>query len=156
MFRLVYCDDEQNTRLGAWLAERMRVASTAYWTAAIMRDDELVGGVIYHSYRPPSLEMGVFCSDPRWILSRRGIMDALAYPFLQLKCQRITATVSDKNPRLQTLLELMGFEREGTIRYGEPDGSSVGLFGLLKRDLKWASLRHAQNTSGMTLSVATH
>ena len=155
IFKLIYPNDEQNVRLRNWFAERMGGAPELYQQLlAIMRDEELVGAVAFFSYRHPSIEMGLFCVDPAWSLHRRLIVEVMTYPFDQLGCERITALVSDKNTRLQRLLEIIGFEREGTVRRGAEDGSDIGLYGILKRD--WLCLSQREpNTSGTMRQAIT-
>lgn len=154
--RLIYPQNEaQNEALRDWLADRYpHVVGDHYRCIGIANDDNaLVGAVIYFDYRHPSIEIGIVCEDTRWIWQRPLMLEVLAYPFVDLGCLRITARTP--SAKLADLLSYLGFEREGTIRCGARDGGDVGLYGLLRKDLKCDTLRRGRNTVGTTLKAAT-
>lgn len=128
--------------------------ATPYQSFAVLDDQELVGVVVYHTFRPPGIEIALACDDPRWALHRRLAFEVFAHPFVHLGCKRITAQIPDSNPRLQTLVEWLGFQREGTIRDGATDGD-MGLYGLLRSDLRWEdSSRRERNINGTETAMS--
>lgn len=50
-----------------------------------------------------------------------------AYPFKQLKVDRVTAVTSHENTRAQSVLRRLGFQLEGIIRKGF-DGSKMDFY----------------------------
>lgn len=99
----------------------------------VLLDDELVCGVVYNNYRRYDLDMHVSATTPRWA-SRRIVGTLLAYPFSQLGCVRVTATISSENDKAAKLLRQLGFHCEGYHPMAwEGQGDALS-FGMLRSD----------------------
>lgn len=134
--RVCYPNKEQNKVLTEILIERMGGGyADAQCLAVIDNDDEIAGIVAYFNYRWPNVEVGFFCDDFRWALNRDGIIEVLSYPFVQLKCHRITALVEKKNTRARKMVQRLGFVEEGKLRKAGPKGD-IFVYGLLADELK--------------------
>jgi RimJ/RimL family protein N-acetyltransferase len=57
----------------------------------------------------------------------------LRYPFVQLRCARVTAVTQSQNARARGFLCRLGFRQEGVHPDALPSGDAVS-YGLLARD----------------------
>lgn len=134
--KVLYPNQEQNKRLTEILIERMGGGyADAQCLAVIDNDDEIAGIVAFFNFRWPSVEVGFFCDDFRWALNRDGIIEVLSYPFIQLKCRRLTALVEKKNTIARKMVQRLGFVEEGKLRKAGPKGDIL-VYGLLPDELK--------------------
>lgn len=112
----------------------------------VTRGGRLVAGVVFDRWleRDANIEMSAAARGRLW-LDRYVIDVVLGYPFRQLGCLRVTASVVPENTRARRILERLGFEKEGLVRNarvseeGEP--RDVEIWGLLREtwDQRWAS-----------------
>ena len=109
-----------------------------YTALGVIRDDELVGGVLYHDYYRDvgNIQMTVASTTPRW-LSREVIQICMNYPFTELGCRRVTSLVREDNPHAQRFNERLGFILEGRIRQGAGVHGDQLLYGMLKDECRW-------------------
>lgn len=116
-----------------WAGERLGVTD---WgpckTIGIIRDHELVAAVVYNRWLHPNIEASIASISPRWA-TPEAIRAILAYPFIQLRCKRVTATTEATNKRARAFLCRLGFRHEGTHPDALPTGTAV-TYGLLARD----------------------
>lgn len=100
-------------------------------------DEELVCGVVWHDFRWPDIRASLASTTPRW-LTRRVLRGLFAYPFIQLKCNRVTAVVRGSDTTIQAFDERLGFKREGTLRRAWHDGQDDAiLLGMLREECPW-------------------
>lgn len=99
------------------------------------KDGQLIGGVVYHAYRPPNIEMSIATISPDWC-SRKGLKAIFEYPFNQLGCKRVTALCDSTNAKAINLVERLGYQHEGTLRQGHPDGDAE-IYGMLASECRW-------------------
>lgn len=134
--RLVYPNPEQNNQLAILAANRLgAVDFRPCQCLAFMSKSKLAGVVVYFSYRHPSIEVAFFCDDYRWALNRGMVAEVLAYPFVQLKCNRITALVDKYNKRSRKMVQRLGFVEEGKLRKAAEKGD-VFIYGLLPNEYR--------------------
>jgi len=137
-------DAGERVRVAAWVASRIRDMGTPplrdYEAIGVVRDGQLIGGVIYTEYReiaPGCHDMRMHCAgDPGW-LTRATLRAFFGYPFHQLGCIRVTATVARANRRALDMNRRLGFVIEGCIRDGYGPGRDGLLLGMLRRDCRW-------------------
>lgn len=73
------------------------------------RNDDLIGGVIYHNYDPEAGVIEISAGiDPKYLLTRGEWQDVMDAPFVKMNCQMLYFKVSKKNKRLRTTLRRMG------------------------------------------------
>ncbi len=101
--------------------------------------NELVGGVVYHSYDPdcPSVEMSFAASSSKW-LTRALIGELLRYCFRDLQCRRVTGLTPRKATSARRFLDKFGFKREGCVRFAFGSDHAI-VSGLLREE--WAQSR---------------
>ena len=102
----------------------------------VVKNNTLVGGVVYHNFVGFNLEVSLAFDDPRWC-SRATLRTLFNYPFNQLGCVRITCITSKKNKKTRRLCEGVGWKLEG-IHAKAYDGVETAVsYGMLREDCKW-------------------
>jgi RimJ/RimL family protein N-acetyltransferase len=130
---MVYGHDKA---VAEWVRRQLDVPSFGTCRAiGVALGNELIGGVVYHNYRKPGIELGAAATNKRW-MSRRTLRNFLSYPFEELDCKRVTAVVDVGNQPSVAFLEKLGFTREGTLREATPSGDAY-IYGMLKQDCRW-------------------
>lgn len=132
---LAYHDDSV---IVPWVANRLGYAPHDFEQArsiGIVRQGNLIAGVIYTEYREDSISMTIASTSPMWA-SKDNLYYLFDYPFNQLGCRRVTAFTAKKNKKSRKFLERLGFKLEGLIREGF-QGKDACVYGMLKRECKW-------------------
>lgn len=100
-------------------------------------DNDLIAAVVYTDYhKDRSIEMSIVSIDSRWA-TRHNLKRFFAYPFIQLKLKRVQAVVSVHNEGAISMLERLGFKREGTHRCAYWDGKDAHSYGMLKHECRY-------------------
>lgn len=102
----------------------------------IVKDGELIGGVIYNNYHGHDIQMTIASTDKRWA-TRHTLLHLLGYPFNQLNCKRITAVSARRNKVARDMLLRLGFSLEGVVRKGMDGIQDAMIYGMLKHECKW-------------------
>lgn len=124
--------------IAAWVARNLpHVGEDGFGPSTaigVMRGGELVAGVVFSGYRQSyqSIDASIYSTTPAWA-SRRMIVGILSYPFIQLACERVGATVESRNLRAQRFLKGIGFVREGVARRGF-GYDHAAIFSMLRRE----------------------
>lgn len=122
-----------NRYLAGWAGERLGVSD---WgpckTIGVLRDWEVVAVAVFNNWRHPNIEISFVTSSRRWA-TPEAVCTILAYPFIQLRCKRITSTTEATNQRARAFLCRLGFREEGYHTDALPSGDAV-TYGLLARD----------------------
>jgi hypothetical protein len=102
----------------------------------VVRNGQLVGGVVYHCYRGFDIQMSCAFDRVGWALpgTVRALFD---YPFNQLGCRRVTSVVGRKNKKARKLLTDLGFMLEGTHKHDLDGIEDAFSYGLLKEQCRW-------------------
>ena len=132
----LYGFDQQISR---WVAERTKVVNFGPARAiGIVKDGQIVAGVVYSNFREGNIEATLAVDDKRW--ASRAVLKALfAYPFCQLGCRRLTCIIPADNTASVNLCTKLGFTIEGRCRqvFGPVDGI---ICGLLATECKWITM----------------
>ena len=129
---------DQQERILAWMQKQVdspRFLPDAKGVA-LEEDGELIAGVAFENWTGSNIFMHV-AVNAGVVLTRARIKVAFAYPFLQLKCRRITGLVRADNMKSQQFAEHLGFKQEGRLRHAANDGTDMLVFGLLREECKW-------------------
>lgn len=80
-----------------------------YCSMAVVRDGELVAGILYHNYYPDTgvVEISGAAIDKRW-MTRGVVCDMFSMPFERLGCQLIAMRTSEHNSSVRNILERYG------------------------------------------------
>ena len=132
---LVYGHDEDVAAFVCAHAPHAENGFRDYTAIGIARNGELVAGVVYNEFRGHSIHCSIASTDPRWA-SRGVLFTIFAYPFLQLKVERITVYTGKTMSHVRQFLERLGFQQEGIVRRGFADDDAV-IYGMLKDECPW-------------------
>lgn len=115
-----------------------------YTALGVVRGGQFCGGVVYHNYCAlpfgSVVEVSFAFDDPRWA-SRQVLETICTYPFLNLDCSRVTAIVAKSNQRSRTVVEKIGFTREGSHPKGMDGKEAAISYGLLRENCIWIKPR---------------
>lgn len=112
-----------------------------YTTMSLWDDMTILAAVIYEGYTTNNLAMHVAATPGKHWLNRRFLRAAFAYPFLQLRVDRVTGVVPDSNAQAKKFDEHLGFIREGVIRRGSHDGSDLIIYGMLREECRFLEMK---------------
>lgn len=95
--------------------------------------DALCGGVVFTQYSKANIVVATVLEAP---LTRRFLRAIFYYPFHQLGVRRVTALVDAKNTKSRSLVEKVGFVKEGTMREAAPEDDVI-VYGMLRSECRW-------------------
>jgi len=111
-------------------------------TIGVVREGILIAGVVYHEMSerldgtPYMIEMSIHSIDKRWA-NRHTLRAIFAYPFIQLRLERVHIFTSVLNEGVNSLVSRLGYIKEGEHRMAYPDGSDAFSYGMLKSQCRW-------------------
>lgn len=140
MKSVVYGQDE---RVINWVHQNLTTDAERLGSVALglEEDGELIAGVVFGEYTGVSICMHVAAVPGKRWMTRDYLWRSFAYPFLQLKCARITAIIREDNVVSQRFVEHIGFKREGVIRCAAKDGTDHLLYGMLRHECRWLRIK---------------
>lgn len=130
----------ERDRLAAWAQSRIPfVDSWGEWCEAIglEKDGELLAVVVYNLFSGADIAMHIAAVPGRRWMTRDFLRVAFRYPFVQLKCRRVTGYVPASNADALRFDLHLGFVQEGRMREALPNGEDVLVLGMLKRECRW-------------------
>ncbi|MFZ9326480.1 MAG: GNAT family N-acetyltransferase [Polynucleobacter sp.] len=140
MKTVVYTDKQ---RVIDWVAKR--VEEDGFGSGAIgiglEEDGELIAGVVFNDYTGPGISMHVAAVPGKRWMTREYLWACFAYPFLQLKCNRVTGLVRTDNIVAQKFDEHLGFKREGVLRRACSDGTDMIVYGMLRDECRFLEIK---------------
>ena len=104
-------------------------------------DGELIAGVVFNLYTGAGISMHVAAVPGKRWMTREYLWRCFAYPFLQLKCNRITGLVRVDNIEAQKFDEHLGFKREGVLRRACTDGTDMIVYGMLREECRFLEIK---------------
>lgn len=123
--------------VGEWVKKKIPHIESwgnEYTAIGWARSGSLFCGVIYNHYSGNDIAMHV-AGIGYW--ATPAILRAFfRYPFVQLKCQRVTAYVGSKNSKCISLVNRLGFISEGRMRRGLA-ADDLMIFGMLRSECRW-------------------
>lgn len=98
----------------------------------VAHKDQIVAAAIYNQYAHPNIHITFVTTSPRWA-SPGAVRAIFRYPFVQLKCKRITALTGAGNESAKVFLQRLGFKVEGFHPEVFLDDDAIS-YGLLAKD----------------------
>ena len=99
----------------------------------------LIAGIVFNNYTRSSISIHVAATDKHW-MSKDLLRLTFAYPFKQLKVNRVTGLVRVDNPEAIKFNKRLGFKPEGVVRCGDDDGTDLILMGMLPSECRWLEI----------------
>jgi len=106
-----------------------------YVAIGLEDEGQLIAGCVYSEYRGHSIHVSMASTTPRWA-TKSTLALFFGYPFLQLKCKRLTAYTGKSMANVRAFLTRLGFTQEGVIREGFADDDCV-VYGMLRDECRW-------------------
>lgn len=100
---------------------------------------EILAGVLYEDFNQANVMCHIAAVPGRNWLNRHFLWYIFYYPFVQLKCHRITVVVADTNADCRNFVTSLGFELEATLKDAHPKGDLL-VYKILADNCKWWKL----------------
>lgn len=101
----------------------------------------LIMGMAYNKFSGHDICLNV-AAEPNKRWATRPVLRAIfAYPFLQLGVRRVTALVATGNTASRSLVESLGWTREGLMRDALP-GDDLIVYGMTRAECRWLETSH--------------
>ncbi len=140
-------DHEFDENLARWVFKQLGQPGRAlhrgeYYAIGIAAQslDEIAAGVVYHDFSANGkIQVSFASNNPAWA-HPKIIAALLHYPFVQLGCHVLLATVRLRNKRARRLVGVLGFSERGIIP-NWPDAEDEVLYALRREDAQrlWLS-----------------
>ncbi len=129
-------DEEVAAMVAARIPHARDGFGQSYNALGVVRKGILLGGVVYHNYRGHDIEVSAAFDSPRYA-SRETLRQFFSYPFIQLRCRRITTITARNNKRARRMDEYMGFKLEGVARKALDGEQDAMVYGMLREECRW-------------------
>lgn len=131
----------QKERCGAWAMARIPAAALVgswgdFEAIGWEKNGELQAVAIFNNFTGCDISMHIAAVPGKAWLRKAFLYAVFAYPFVQLKCRRISGYVPAKSVDVIAFDEHVGFKHEGRLRHALPDDDIV-LLGLLAEDCRF-------------------
>lgn len=142
MTTLVYDDQPALLR---WAAERigLRCFRDDAKAFGVRRGDQLCAVVVWDTFSEVDCAMHVASTGSGHWLSRRALLQAFGYPFIDLKLRRVTALIPTKKAEVIRFNEHLGFKLEGISPEAMPD-DDIQIRGMLRRECRFIPQEYRQ------------
>lgn len=116
--------------------------------ACRVRDDELLGGVLWTNYTGESMGIHTASWDEHW-LNRDMLFVAFHYPFIQLGVQRLFSQMPEDNTKVLEFNRKLGFQHVARIEGVYRNGVACILTKLEAKDCKYLNIkpRHVKSNT---------
>jgi RimJ/RimL family protein N-acetyltransferase len=135
-----------NNIVGPWVSERAKHFWIPQGAQTIGLFDKekgkLVAGVIYDRFNGANITGTVAAEGKQW-LSKEFLWYVFYYPFVQLKCKRITGLIQAKNKQSIKFHEHLGFAHEATLKDAHPDGD-VLVYVMWAETCRWLQFKEGK------------
>jgi RimJ/RimL family protein N-acetyltransferase len=133
---LVFGRDEQIAKFVQARIPNMERGFGMCAAIGVIRRNKLVGGIVYHEYRPELKTIMVSMAGEGFWMTPSVLTSFFAYPFEQLGCNRIWLMTAKRNKRTRRFVEGIGFKLEGCMRRGFLTDDLM-IYGVLARECRW-------------------
>ncbi|MEE9345659.1 MAG: GNAT family protein [Methylococcales bacterium] len=104
-------------------------------TIGVISNHKLIAAVAYHDYQKHYgvIQISMAAISPMW--ARKIIIyGLLRYPFEQLCCYKVIASVRTDNSKALKTFKNIGFEQEAVLKHNYGEGQHAVIIGMLKPD----------------------
>tara|TARA_R110000868_G_scaffold69515_2_gene204580 strand:- start:4210 stop:4698 length:489 start_codon:yes stop_codon:yes gene_type:complete len=128
-----------------WVADHMKRGEGYGLSTGIglVKDGELVAGVVYNEYNHCNINMHVAAIGRDW-LTREYLWTCFDYPFNRCKVRRITGFVEDDNAAALRFDEHLGFKYETRLKDAYIHDDRVGdiiVLVMRREDCRWLDVK---------------
>lgn len=132
----------QDEFVGNWVAERVRDIKSLddmrpFVAIGVVKNNKLQMGVIYNNYTQDDIMLSIASDDPSWARNRDVIRAIFAYPFNDIKVNRVSLICAKPNKRARKLAKGLGFKEEGCVRKMMNRETDGVIYGMLAEECRW-------------------
>lgn len=129
----------QSDRVIEWVAGKLDEGTIKRSIGiGLEKDGNLVAGVVFADQIGTSnIFMHVASDGSRNWMTPGYLAYCFLYPFVQLRCNRITGLVRSTNLNAQKFDEHLGFKKEGLLREYCADGTDMIVYGMLRNECRF-------------------
>lgn len=151
MRQVIFGGPDVSQSICSWVSARAGGSWVPGQATAIglMEDGELIAGVVFDAWNGASCCMHVAAVDGKAWMTPSYLKACFAYPFNQLKVNKILGLVGSGNKAALQFDLHLGFVPEATLEGAHPDGSLVVL-SMTRAQCRWLP----ENRHGKTFSTA--
>lgn len=111
--------------------------STGMKAIGLVRDGEIVAGVLYEGFTGHNIWMHVAAKPGRLWANRPFLETCFKHAFDALGCRRVSAWVEDSNEASRKLVQHLGWKLETKLKGAARDGGDVCLYVMWRDDCKY-------------------
>jgi RimJ/RimL family protein N-acetyltransferase len=111
------------------------VGDMPYAAMGIIRDNRILGAIVFLNYRRESVEFHL-CGSPGW-LTRGEIKALFSYPFITLKCLRLWCLIRRNNKQARRGAERLGFKVLGVADDEFGPGKDGIIYSMSRANCRW-------------------
>lgn len=128
---------DQAERVSQWVAEQCGSVwrSGREQALGLVEDGQILAGVVYDQWNFRSIGAHIAVLPGTWP-TRTFIRAGFAYPFLQLKAEKIIGFVGEGNLAARRLDEHLGFVLEATLKAAHPTGDLL-VYSMTRDQCRW-------------------
>lgn len=116
--------------------EKIENLGSFFITLGFVRNQKLVGGLIYHGISGNELFWTIYTDSPMWC-TRKILRFCFRFAFENLKVRRINLLISRSNVQSLSFCTRLGFQIEGIKRQARDNGEDAFYLGMLKSECKF-------------------
>lgn len=136
--------------------ERLPDGRLPYAALGVVRGNVLLGGVVYSKYLSyPAggvIQVSLAFDRADWAYPAT-LRTLFAYPFLQLGCVRMEASIAARNKRARRFIKGLGFTEEGKHPLRWQGNETAFSYGLLRQDCRF--LNRTASNGGQVNPIAS-
>lgn len=122
----------------AFVRQHMPMAAVENMKAlGLVRDGQLVAGVLYEGFNGRNVWMHVAAEPTRRWMNRQYLWYCFHYPFNEMGVDRISGYVNASNEQAVAFDEHLGFQREATLEGAAPDGGDVFIYVMRRHNCRF-------------------
>lgn len=115
-------------------------ATAGMYGIGLEHDGELVGGVIYERINACNAWAHVALDDMKGIGVPEFIAALFAYPFVQLKLNRLSGYVEASNKKVRAMSDRIGFKQEAVLQGAAHDGGDILIYVMHREDCRYVKV----------------
>lgn len=133
---VIYGADDE---LCQWIAKHIPGYSATPGAKAlgVIKGGKLVAAVVYERHNGVHCEVSIVVDDKARWADRRTLHALFHYPFVQLGCLAISATIPSTNIESLNLCAKLGFKPVAIVRFAAPDGSPLIVMQQERQNCEW-------------------
>lgn len=107
-------NDAVSSVVRQYIGEHLGQIITTNFTYTIkVKDDKILAAVIFENYNGHNVDVHIYAKGH---MDRKCIRTVFSYAFNTLKCVRLTSLLPIDNSVMRSIIERLGFEKEGTLK----------------------------------------